>query len=137
MISPLFLTIIARMYTQKMNVMAFAQIIGRLFMMIPYISHNSMPIENITYIGTDRSCVRFVLYILYACGKNANVVHAAASIPMRVMRSMFYPYPLQRYSAAVRTIPIRYMASIPEKKYGYTISAIPTTIVRHNVFLLP
>jgi hypothetical protein len=62
----------------KRNVIAFATATGKLPLMIPYISHNKVPIVKKAYINNDIPDVSFVRIVLIACGKKEMVVPNAA-----------------------------------------------------------
>ncbi len=46
------------------RVIELAQIMGRSFIIIPYISQKRIPVEKMIYIGNERSRVCFVRWIL-------------------------------------------------------------------------
>ena len=71
---------------QNISVIAFAKIMGRSSIKIPYNNHRNIPNVNTEYMPKDRSFVCFVLIVFNAWGKNDMVVQAAATNPSMVMR---------------------------------------------------
>jgi hypothetical protein len=71
---------------QNIRVIAFAKIIGRSSLRIPYMSHRNIPNVNTEYIPKDRSFVCLVFMVFTAWGRNEMVVKAAATNPSMVMR---------------------------------------------------
>ena len=64
--------------------MKLAAINGRSIIINPYINQSAIPVVKIMYINNDIPLVSFVLNILITCGRNAQVVHAAAVKPIIV-----------------------------------------------------
>jgi len=62
--------------------------IGKSFLNKPYMNHSIVPTVIRVYIPKDKSLVCFVLIVLMAWGKNAMVVHEAATRPRIVIKFM-------------------------------------------------
>lgn len=84
----LYLIFITKIVDAKVNVMVLAIITGISPVRTPYKNQRNTPKVNRKYIVNDRSCVCFVLMTWIACGKNDNVVHVAANIPINVYMFM-------------------------------------------------
>lgn len=63
-------------------VIAFARIIDKLPISIPYINQSTMPTKNKISIGSDNADTSLVFQVLYTCGRNAEVVNTAAISPI-------------------------------------------------------
>lgn len=67
-----------KIVADKTNVMMLAMIIGIDSIKIPYASHKTMPVVNITYIAKEIDAVSRDLIVLIVCGRKAAVVKNAA-----------------------------------------------------------
>jgi hypothetical protein len=66
----------------NIRVIAFAIATGKLPLMMPYISHKSVPAVKREYIPKEIPEVFFVWMVLMACGKKDMVVPKAAKYPI-------------------------------------------------------
>jgi hypothetical protein len=62
---------------------------GKLGSIIPYISHNEVPVVNTAYMDNEIPEVSLVRIVLIACGKNEIDVLNAASKPIISIKLMF------------------------------------------------
>jgi len=81
----LYLILRKRIEQTSIKPIEFATIIGSACKKIPYSSHKNDPIAITEYINKEISAVFFVLIILIAWGKNAEVVNTAAINPVIVI----------------------------------------------------
>lgn len=77
-----------RIHTTKNNVTPFARARGQSRLIHAYTHHKTMPVVNTEYIIKEISFVCFVLTILIACGRNADVVQTPAIYPIVVTQSI-------------------------------------------------
>ncbi len=62
----------------RQRVALFAIIIGKLIIIIPYMSHREIPITKMRNIPRDISFVLFVLHVFINCGRKDIVVNKPA-----------------------------------------------------------
>ncbi len=68
--------------------MALAMVTGKLGLIMPYISHKSVPAVKSAYMDNEMPDVFFVLIVSIACGKKETVVPKAANKPIIVTMLM-------------------------------------------------